>query len=541
MANIYDKIDDLYNKGGYFTRYAGSFWFTVIVCIIVFIALGYYHIKNEMKPILKDWAVERCNPAVIPFAGWINSDRGDNKSNLEYTGDNFVHCTQTILQEITEYAFQPIYYVMSVFTDMFKEMSEAINNARAMFNRVRNTVKKQTGDIMGRSLNLTMPLSTMMIKTNDILSKGVGAMTASLYTVMGGVITLESLFLFIYELVINILYMMVAFILLMFAIGWLWPPNLVVGLIMAAFMAIILIPVGVVIVLMLIFLGDVFSAANLDMPPPIPGYCFAGDSHVTMNDGTIKCMKDIIPGDILVDGAVVTGIMKSTSANSEIYMLDGVLVTGNHQVYHPQKGWMQAQAHPNSILYNNFREPFIYCISTSTKVININGHIFGDWDELEEYELQILRNSSNDLPDNLERTDLHYYLETGLHPDTEICLEDGRSIPIKDVEVNDVLLFGEEVKTIIVVKSDDIIGHESVFYDGEKILSCTKNTEVYLDSLGSQDLLTRELSEPFPLAYHLITNKRGFRTKGVIIGDYNRGVDRHLPDEYFNESQNETI
>ena len=51
MANIYEKVDDLYNKGGYFTRYAGSFWFTVIVCIIVFIMVGYFHVKNKLKPI----------------------------------------------------------------------------------------------------------------------------------------------------------------------------------------------------------------------------------------------------------------------------------------------------------------------------------------------------------------------------------------------------------------------------------------------------------------------------------------------------------
>ena len=228
--------------------------------------------------------------------------------------------------------------------------------------------------------------------------------------------------------------------------------------------------------------------------------------------------------------------MKSTSANSEIYMLDGVLVTGNHLVYHPQKGWMQAHCHPSSVLYDNFREPFIYCISTSNKIININGNIFGDWDELEEYELEALRaDRSNNLPDTLDRTQIHYYLETGLHPDTEICLEDGRSIPIKDVEVNDVLLFGEEVKTVIIVKTDDINGHDSVFYDGEYILSCAKNTEIYVDSLGSQDLLTREDCESYEIAYHLITNKGGFRTKGVIIGDYNRGIERFLPEEHFNQ------
>jgi len=537
MANIYEEIDDLYNKGGgYFTRYAGSFWFTVVVCVIVFILVSYYHVRNKLKPILNDWANQRCNPTVIPIAGWINDDRGDNKSNIEYTGDNFVNCTQSILQEITEYTFQPIYYVMNVFTEMFQEMSESMNNVRGMFDRVRNTVDDQASDIMSRSLNITLPLNHMLIKTNSILNKTVGTMTASMYTLIGSIMTADSLFLFIYELVINILYIMVSFIIAMFAVGWLFPPSLAVGLAVAAFMAILLIPVGVLIYLMLTFLGDVFRAADIDSPPAVPSYCFSGDAEVAMKNGVIKKMKDIKPSDILFDNSTVTAIMKSTSANSEIYMLDGVLVTGNHLVYHPQKGWMQVHCHPKSILYDSFREPYIYCISTSNKLININGNLFSDWDELEEYELEALRlNKSNNLPDTLDRTQLHYYLESGLHEDTEMYLEDGTSIQIKDIEVNDILLFGEEVKTIIVVKADDIIGHDSVFYDGEYILSCAKNTEVYVDSLGSQELLTREHCETFDMAYHLITNKGGFRTKGLIIGDYNRGVDRYLPEEQFNQ------
>jgi len=536
MANIYEQIDDLYNKSGYFTRYAGDFWFTVIVCVIVFILVGYYHVRNNLKPVLNDWVNQRCNPAVIPFAGWINDNRGDNKSNIEYTGDNFVNCTQSILEQITEYAFQPIYYVMNVFTEMFQEMNEAMNNVRAMFDRIRTTVDDQASDVMSRSLNITLPLNHMLIKTNSLLNKTVGTMTASMYTLIGSIMTADSLFLFIYELVINILYVMVAFILAMFAIGWLFPPSLAVGLAVAAFMAILLIPIGVLIYLMLTFLGDVFKAAGIDAPPAVPSFCFSGDAEVVLKDGIVKKMKDVKPGDILFDESYVTGVMKSTSANSEIYMLDGVLVTGNHLVYHPQKGWMQAHCHPSSILCDSFREPFIYCISTSNKIININGNIFGDWDELEEYELEALRaDRTNNLPDTLDRTQIHYYLETGLHPDTEICLEDGRSIPIKEVEVNDVLLFGEEVKTVIIVKADDINGHDSIFYDGEYILSCAKNTEVYVDSLGSQELLTREDCETSEIAYHLITNKGGFRTKGVIIGDYNRGIDRFLPEEHFNQ------
>ena len=536
MANIYEKVDDLYNKGGYFTRYAGSFWTTVVICIVVFIIVGYNHIRSNLKPIVADWPKQRCNPAVIPFAGWINDDRGDGKSALEYTGENFAQCTQTILQEITAYAFMPIFYIMQTFTAMFKEMSDAVNNARAMFDRIRNTVHDQATDVMGRSLNVVLPLNHMSLKANSVLAKGVGTITAALYTVFGGMMTANSLFLFIYELCINILYIMVAFILLMFAIGWFVPPSLAVGLAAAAFMAIILIPIGVVMYIMLTFLGDVFRAAGIRAPPPVPGFCFSGDAQVLMESGITKKMKEVKPGEILFDGSTVTAIMKSTSANSEFYILDGVIVTSNHKVFHSQKGWMQAHCHPDSILCENFREPYIYCISTTSKVIHINGHLFGDWDEMEEYELEALRmDRGNGLPETLDRTELHYYLESGLHPDTEVCLEDGRSVPIKDIEVNDVLLFGEEVKTIVVVKADDIIGHDSVFFDGEHILTCARNTEIYADSLGSHEQLTREPCEAFPVAYHLITNKGGFRAKGVIIGDYNRGIDRYLPEEYLEQ------
>ena len=104
-----------------------------MICIVVFIIVGYNHLRSNLKPIIAEWPKQRCNPAVIPFAGWINSDRGDGKGALEYTGENFAQCTQTILEEITAYAFMPIYYIMQTFTAMFKELSDAVNNARHLY------------------------------------------------------------------------------------------------------------------------------------------------------------------------------------------------------------------------------------------------------------------------------------------------------------------------------------------------------------------------------------------------------------------------
>ena len=72
--------------------------------------LCYYHVQNNIQPILDDWSNQRCNPAVIPFAGMINAPTGE--SALQFTGENFEQCTQTILGEIAQYAFMPIYYLL---------------------------------------------------------------------------------------------------------------------------------------------------------------------------------------------------------------------------------------------------------------------------------------------------------------------------------------------------------------------------------------------------------------------------------------------
>ena len=77
------------------------------------------------------------------------------------------------------------------------------------------------------------------------------------------------------------MYLIIAIILACFAIGWLFPPALATGLAMAAFLAVLLIPVIIILVIM----NTVFEAAGLEEPPPIPGYCFDGDTEITVKNG----------------------------------------------------------------------------------------------------------------------------------------------------------------------------------------------------------------------------------------------------------------
>ena len=156
MANIYKEIDDLYMKSSYFSRYSGDILITSILCITVFVILSYYKVMNDVQPIIADWNNQRCSPAVMPFAGLINPPEG--VSAFDFTAQNFESCTQSILEQIVGYALAPIYYIMNVITNTIKELSEAVQSLRALFDRMRNAIKGVGEEIFARNLNMLLPI-----------------------------------------------------------------------------------------------------------------------------------------------------------------------------------------------------------------------------------------------------------------------------------------------------------------------------------------------------------------------------------------------
>ena len=105
---------------------------------------------------------------------------------------------------------------------------------------------------------------------------------------------------------------------------------------------------------------------------------------------------------------------------------------------------------------------------------------------------------------------------------------------ISDIEVNDVLLFGEKVTSVIKIKADDLHTFHRISCNGEELVRCSKNTEVLINSLGEESKLQYEEIEKPKYMNHLVTDKGGFKLNGLLIGEYSRGVDRHLSEEAMN-------
>ena len=133
---------DLQKKYGdlsYFDTYGGSL-FTCIIVTIIFILLTFYcYLKINIATVKNDWANKRCNPFVIPIAGYIN--KPDNMSANDYTKQNFEYCTQNMLIDTTGRAVQPFTFITNTLTNVSNSLSSSLNDSRGMFNNLRNNLK----------------------------------------------------------------------------------------------------------------------------------------------------------------------------------------------------------------------------------------------------------------------------------------------------------------------------------------------------------------------------------------------------------------
>ena len=521
MDNINKKIYDLYNSRGYFSRYGNDFFIAFFLVIITFYVVMYYNILNNIQPIKDDWANQRCSPSVIPFAGIIN--KPDDETNLAYTSSNFSYCIQNILEEVAQYALLPIYYSVSLVTAVYEDAISAINTIRDKINSIRDSITEEGEDLNNRALNIMIPIVTLIKKVSSIAGKIQGTLVSGLYTAYGGFITAESTALFIYEVVVNIMYIIAAFIVTCFSVGWLFPPVLATGLSAASYLAILMIPLIVMVVIM----NNLLNAANLKAPPSIPSYCFAGDTDIETKDGIIK-IKDLKLGTKLIDGSIITAVMKCLNDKQNIYTINNIKVSGNHKIFDNKNGWINVKYHNNSQRIN-YNEEFIYCIGTDTKIIKIDNYIFSDWDEIDDEDIQELKqNIDTPLKQNNTRFDIHKYLEAGLDGETNITLEDKSIKKLKDININDKLLNGNKVTAKIEIKTNDIKEYVELFFNNKLLCKCAKNTVFQCLNLGEDSLINLKKTTAPNKSYHLVCNDGGFILNNLFIFNYGKNIDKFL-------------
>jgi hypothetical protein len=537
-SSYFSKINDLYNKKGFLDKYGLDIWTAVIISLVFFIITSYFYVLNNIQPIKADWERQKCSPAVMPFAGLIN--KGPNDTVFDFTGKNFTHCVQGILTNAIAYAFQPIYYIMKNLTRFFSDLISGINSVRAVFDKIRNTIKDFSTEVMGRSLNITMPLVQFFINIKSIGAKVIGILTASLYTLVGSYLSLQSFFLIILRL-INII-----IIALMAIIAGLIVANVFAFGALSPVIAINTIILGLITVPMFfikIFISNILdlSINSSDSTPRCfsettvlevlnPSSSNYDDQYI--NDPYIKKnINNIEIGDILKHGETVTAIMKFSSHSQTLYNIKGTIVTGEHRIFHNKLGWIKVKEHPERMVIPNYNETFVYCLGTDTKTFTIENNLgekqlFSDWDDIDEKVIDSLKSKCETLPKNFTHADIHTYLDNGIVGSSYIELKNGKNIPIKSIRINDILNNGERVLGIIKIDAIKLDGFYEYACNNRSV--CGFNISL-ANEIGTNEIGTNEIDltgEKY--LYQLLTDTGKFTVNGIEIRDYNYGIDRYL-------------
>ena len=513
------NVKKMYEKLNYFDQYGGSVILFVIITIILILLVSYCFIMISSQPIIDDWPNQRCKPSIIPFAGFITHPEG--VSAIEYTSQNFTYCVQNNLASISGSVMEPFNFIINMFKSITGQMDQDLQNSRGMFNKIRTYFESVTKEIMGRIINVTVPLQQIIISFKDLIGKIQGALTAGMLTLFGSYYTLQSLLGIIGQFIIAILISLAATIAALWAVPLTWGA--------AAANTAVFVAISIPMVIMLTFMTKVLHIKTNLKVPKIK--CFDKNTPIKMNDGTYKKIIDITVGDILCENNEVTACFKLITRGSIMYKLRTVIVSDSHIVNYGGK-WIHVSEHPDAIKYE-YNEPFLYCLNTYNKTIVIDNYIFTDWDEIYDTDMdEIQKNSGITIKTG---AGLHSYLDGGFDGSTKIKLANGTYKDIKNIEVDDTLENGEIVYGTVKINGNNVneqnlfnLGNFT-FEGGPNLAICDKKISVS-STLELKDDSKIKLNENqnHSLLYHLLTNTKTFNIDKIRFYDYNASIDLFL-------------
>lgn len=454
-------IQNLYPKQKYFDKYSEY----IVLCSILFLVLGlvvsYLTVINNVGHLKENWKENKCNPRVIPFAGFIYNP--SDKTNIEYTGDNATECVQTILEQIIGKFMNPIMHLTHSLSSNIAGFTKPLNDIRKILTNIRADISDITEEFMGKFINIMTPLQHLIISVRDTFGKINGTFTASIYTLFGAYYTLKAFIGGMLEVFIGILISLATSIVIMWMFPWTWG--------VAIAMTGIFISLGIPIAVMTGFVEDTFHIRpRLRIPSlpirPRPRFCFDRYTPFKLKSGMCRQIQHLLPGDELLDNGTVTAVIKLNATEIDMFNLDGIIVSAFHFVKFGDK-WILTHQHPNAVKVTvPSTHSYIYCINTTTKRIKINGYEFLDWDELNENSSIVLPNN-----DQINNTQIHKYLNGGMLSDTLFPMKTCNSKKkIKDIQIGDILLHDIVVTGIVKIQKSDLYTHT---FNNSKLVGST--------------------------------------------------------------------
>jgi hypothetical protein len=447
---LFTVFENIYGDPSYFQENKHI----IITCVLYFLLLigicCYLYYLTNVENIKNNWVENRCKLSIIPFAGWINAPDGMNPN--EYTSQNFTFCIQNMITTFTQYLLLPIHFIISIVTNFFSLLAEAVNNIRERINILKHTITNLVNEIYNRIANVIIPFNIIFIKFDDIMGKIKGVLATMMYFILAVYYSIKSTLGVILDFIISILVTLTVMIAGLIATYAAFAATAFINPFSAAMLPILMTMIMVYVVLFLAIsipslIIMVFCMNYLKMQsrafPSLPT-CFDKSVRVKLDNNTFKCIYNIQPGDVLYDNNKVESIMKCAMTKEQsLFYLKKDLVTSHHRVYYgvDEPEWICVKDHPNSIEIKLYRPDIVYCLNTSNKNIMTELNDYLDWDDV------CIKNKDKRPNNDVDVIETRY----GFEWNTSVITFNETLKDIYKIKIGDILYLGYEVIGIVLV------------------------------------------------------------------------------------------
>jgi len=158
---------------------------TLIFSVATLGAIGavmYMYALGNIKDLKDNWQEYKCNPAYMPFAGFVGQD----------VFRNFTDCTMKSFKDYTGFVVDPIMSQFSNVADVVSDIDDSMSSMRTMMAQTRTGFLGIVGMVFGKLENLMSQFQYIIIRMRTLLARVIGIMMSFMYIFYGGMRTGES-------------------------------------------------------------------------------------------------------------------------------------------------------------------------------------------------------------------------------------------------------------------------------------------------------------------------------------------------------------
>jgi hypothetical protein len=451
--------------------------------VVLITVLSLVMLVSQKQHIQDNWVQYRCHPGVIPIA----SQFVDGSGAPVDMAANFQYCVSALTKQAAGTALEPVNYLMGTVTSVLGDLSSSLDRIRSMISGIRSFMATFIDGVMQKMLGIMSEVVALITRIRDLMDRMLGTGTLMMALTSTMLQTVESVFGMVISFVKAMIYAVFA---LSFILSFVMPELLVFAIGLGGSMGIV--------------------------------FCFDPATEVEVVGRGPTPMSEVKVGEVLQGQHTVEGVMRMTSSGTDVYDLDGVLVSGYHKVYFSEGNeWIYVKDHPRARLVTDYASPELVCLITDTHEIPVAGLRFVDYEEVEdcaEIEELVWGGCEPVIPEDQN---------TGVAAGTHVLLWGGGSKPIEEMQVGDRLVDRDLVQGVIEL---DTAEYKEWYRVSGNLLSGTTWVERKLDNQPIRaSVIGWEADEPVPpRAYALITKSGWYTLKEgrLRVRDY---LDTHDP------------